>query len=38
MGAVHLFRDNEAVDVVHHVQANAHHALARDMKMHCERR
>jgi hypothetical protein len=38
MAAVHLLRDNEAVDVVHHVQANAHCALARYMKMHHERR
>jgi hypothetical protein len=38
MAAAHLFRDDEAVDVVHHVQANTHFALARYMKMHRERR
>jgi hypothetical protein len=30
--AAHLLRDNEAVDFVHHVQANVHCALARYMK------
>jgi hypothetical protein len=30
--AAHLLRDSEAVDVVHHVQANVHCALARYMK------
>jgi hypothetical protein len=38
MAAVHLLRDNETVDVVHHVQASARRTRARDMKMHCERR
>ncbi|MEA3130157.1 MAG: hypothetical protein QOF46_1952 [Paraburkholderia sp.] len=38
MAAVNLLRDNEVVDVVHHVQANAHCALTRYMKMHRERR
>jgi hypothetical protein len=38
MAVGHLHRDNEAVDVVHHVEANAHCALARYVKMHRERR
>jgi hypothetical protein len=32
MAAAHLLRDNEAVGFVHHAEANAHCALARQMK------
>jgi hypothetical protein len=37
MGAVHLRRDNGAVDAAHHMQANGHSARAYDMTMHYER-